>query len=529
MSAKVRANMFVLLGVATVTSALAVAPGAAPVAARAAARAQEPVHWEVVDAIMQEAFEHSDLMENASWLTDVFGPRNAKSPSYIAAAEWARDRLIEYGLPSAHLEPYEFGSGYVNEFISVHMMAPQYMPIIAFPATWSAGTDGRVVGNAVYLDFGSIESEADLEPYRGQLHNTIVLTHPVQKLPIRFAPRSTILSAAQLDAMARIPIVPAPEGRNRRRDSDRLSRQRIIDFVVGEGALAIVRTDGRRDYGTVTVSNTGYTLQTRPWEPDAPPPHTELFMAAEHYNRILRILEKGLPVELELDVRVRFTDEDTLDYNVVAEIPGTDLANELVLLGGHLQANPAGTGATDDAAGVVVSMEVMRIFQELGIRPRRTVRVGLWGGHEMGVLGNRAHVATNFADVSTRQYKADYDNLSAYFNIDHGGGRIRGVSIMGNEVIRSIFSEWMKPLGGLGMSHLFTTGMQHEAYEEVGLPGYYFVQDDLDGEAHNHSNMDVYDRLVEEHLMANTVILATFVYHAAMRDEKLPRVAPRPW
>lgn len=520
MSAKRRARRLLLLGMLSI-SAFPATPAAAPT--------QEPIHWEVVDAIMREAFERSDLMEKASWLTDVFGPRNAKSPSYIAAAEWARDRLIQYGLPSARLEPYEFGSGYVNEYISVHMMAPQYMPIIAYPATWSAGTDGKVVGNAIYLDFGSIESEVDLEHYRGQLRNAVVLSHPAQDLATRFAPRSTVFSDDQLDEMARIPIGPAPGERRRRAQGTRLSRQQIIDFVVDQGALAIVRTDGSSDYGTVTVSNTRYTLETRPWEPDAPPPHTELFMAAEHYNRILRILEKGIAVEIELDLRVRFTDEDPLDYNVVAEIPGTDLADELVLLGGHLQANPAGTGATDDAAGVVVSMEVMRIFQELGIRPRRTVRVGLWGGHEMGVFGNRAHVAANFADVKKRQYKADYDNLSAYFNVDQGSGRIRGVAIMGNEVIRSIFSEWMKPLRGLGMTHLFTTGVQHEAYEEVGLPGYYFVQDDLDGEAHTHTNMDVYDRLVEEHLMANTVILATFVYHAATRDEKLPRVAPKPW
>ncbi|HJO03548.1 MAG TPA: hypothetical protein QGG47_06215, partial [Acidobacteriota bacterium] len=305
--------MFVLLGVALLSAARPAAP--------TGTAAQEPVHWEVVDAIMQEAFEHSDLMENASWLTDVFGPRNAKSPSYTAAAEWARDRLIEYGLPSARLEPYEFGSGYVNEYISVHMMTPQYMPIIAYPATWSAGTEGRVLGNAVYLDFGSIETETDLEPYRGQLRDAVVLTHPAQELPTQFAPRSTILTDAQLDEMARLPILPASERRNRRRGPDRLSRRQIIDFVVDEGALAIVRTDGNSDYGTVNVSNTGYTLETRPWEPDAPAPHTELFMAAEHYNRILRILEKGLPVGLELDIRVRFTDEDTLDHNVIAEIP----------------------------------------------------------------------------------------------------------------------------------------------------------------------------------------------------------------
>ena len=251
-------------------------------------------------------------------------------------------------------------------------------------------------------------------------------------------------------------------------------------------------------------------------------------MAAEHYNRIMRILEKDIPVEIEIDLRVRFTDDDPYDYNVVAEIPGTDLADEIVLLGGHLQANPAGGGAADDAAGVVTSMEVVRIFKALGIKPRRTIRVGLWGGHEMGVFGNTSHVRENFADAETQEYKKDYDKLSAYFNVDAGSGRIRAVSIQGDERLRGIFTEWIKPLHNLGMRHLFSYGSTHEAYSEVGLPSYYFVQDRMD-ERQYHANMDTFDRLVAEDLMANSVILATFVYHAAMRDELLPRFAPRPW
>lgn len=217
--------------------------------------------------------------------------------------------------------------------------------------------------------------------------------------------------------------------------------------------------------------------------------------------------------------------DDPNDYNVVAEIPGTDLADELVLVGGHLQSEPVGTGATDDGAGAVVSIEVVRVFQALGIKPRRTIRIGLWGGHEMGLFGNRSHVRNNFADLAQEEYKPDYHKLSAYFNIDNGAARIKGLNIMGNEMIRSIFSEWMKPLHNLGMRHLFYTGMAHEAYNEVGLPGFYFLQDRMDGRRY-HSNMDVYDRLVPEDLMANTVILATFVYHAAMRDENLPPYRP---
>ncbi len=489
---------------------------------------QEPVYWDVVQQIMQEAFENSHVMENASWLTDVFGPRNAKSPGYIAAAKWARDRLQEYGLADAHLEPYEFGVGYVNEYISVHMIEPRYMPIIAFPATWSKGTDGKVRGPAVYINFNDIASKQDLEQYEGKLKKAVILTHPKQKITPHFEPGATRFTEEELDEMAKMPVGPRRSEQRRRRKHQGLSKQEILDFVFGEGAAAIVRTDGRSDFGTVVVENNRYTLDNRLWEIDAPSPPTELVMAAEHYNRIMRILEKNIRVEIEVELRVSFNRSNLTDYNVVAEIPGSDLANEIVLLGAHLQANPAGTGAADDAAGVVASMETVRILKAMGVKPRRTIRIGLWGGHEMGVFGNRSHVSRNFADRETKQYKKDYQNLSAYFNLDHGNGRIRGVSIMGNERIRAIFTEWMKPLHTLGMKHLFTAGMVHEAYEEVGLPGYYFVQDRMDTRQY-HSNMDVYDRLVEEDLMANSVILATFVYHAAMRDEKLPRIAPLPW
>ena len=329
--------------------------------------------------------------------------------------------------------------------------------------------------------------------------------------------------------MAEIPVGPQAAGVERVHPREgKLPQQQIVDFVLDQGAAVLVRTDGRNDFGTVAVENTRYTLDNRLWELNAPRRPAELVMATEHYNRILRILEKDIPVAIEVELRVLFNDDDMSDYNVVAEIPGTDLADEIVLFGAHLQANPAGGGASDDAAGVVACMEVARIFKKLGLAPRRTIRIGLWGGHEMGVFGNKSHVRNNFADPDTREYKQDYENLSAYFNLDHGSGRIRGVPIHGNESLRSIFTEWMKPLENLGMNHLFPTGMVHEAYQDVGLPSFYFVQDRMDNRQY-HSNMDAFDRLVAEDLMANTVILATFVYHAAMRDELLPRFAPSPW
>ena len=492
---------------------------------------QEPVYWDVAQQIREEIFTNTELMDNASWLTDVFGPRVAKSPGYKAAAEWAVEKFKEYGISNSYLEPYEFGIGYVNEYISVHMMKPQYMSLLAYPATWSQGTNGKVQGPAVYLDFSQIEGEIDLEPYRGRLKNALVLTQPKQAISTTIPLLPEGFTEEELDAMAKITAGPAnPVQSERSANRSTLPRQQIIDFVFAEGAAAIVRTDGRTDYGTVVVENNRYTLETKPWEGDATPHPPELVMSAEHYNRIMRILEKGVPVEIEANVRVSFSRNDLTDHNVIAEIPGTDLAHELVIVGAHLEANPAATGAVDDAAGVVATMEAARTLAAIGVRPRRTIRFGLWGGHEMGLFGNRHHVRTNFADPQTKEYKEDYENLSAYFNMDIGSGRIRGVSIMGNERIRSIFLEWMKPLRNLGMTQLFTTGLQHEAYEEVGLPGFYFEQDrKVIDNINAHGSMDTYERLVPEGLMQSAVVLATFAYHAAMRDEKLPRVAPRPW
>lgn len=493
--------------------------------------AEEPVYWDVVQKIMEEAFENSQAMDNASWLSDVFGARNSRTPAYTASAKWVKKRLQEYGLSNARLEPYEFGTGWENKYTSVHMMAPSYLPIIAYPAPWTAGTAGKIRAPVIYIDFNEITSEADLEQYRGKLKNAVIFTRPIQKLAPHFEPIATKFTDEQLDEMAELPVGPrVSEERNRRRDrEEKLSRKEIVDLVAAEGAVAVVRTDGRHDFGTVDAGVDGYTVDNRLWELDDSIPLTDLVMAAEHYNRIMRILEKEIPVEMEIEIKVNLIRGDPHDFNVVAEIPGTDLAHEVVVCGAHLQSEPVGTGATDNAAGTVVAMETVRILKAIGVKPRRTIRVGLWGGHEMGVFGNRAHVRKNFADVETKEYKEDYDNLFAYFNVDHGSGKIRGVSIMENEVIRSIFTEWMKPLHSLGMSHLFSTGMAHESYSEVGLPGFYFLQDRMDMETNVHSNMDMYDRLVEENLVVNSVILSTFVYHAAMRDEKLPRAAPLPW
>lgn len=492
----------------------------------------EPVYYDVVQKIMDYEFENSDVMENANWLCNIFGPRNVKTPTYRASAEWVRNRLIEYGLTNARLEPYEFGNGWDIDYVSVHMVAPRYWPIIAYPALWSSGTNGKVRAQVTHINFDRITSETDLEQYRGKLKDRIIFIKPMQKISPHFEALPVTWTKERLDEREKIPIGPrAPEQRRRygSREVGQL-RQKIIDFVFNEGAVAIAHPDGEHYYGTVAGTRR-YHRVDRLWDVNAPPQPTELVLAVEHYNRIMHILEKDIPVEMEIEVRTTVYKGDPHDHNVVAEIPGTDLADETVICGAHLQSLPIGTGAIDNVAGVVVAMEAVRILKAIGVKPRRTIRVGLWGGHDgAGLAGSRSHVHKNFADPVTKEYKKDYDNLCAYFNLDIGPGKIRGVSIMGNEELRAIMTEWIKPLRNIGMAHLFTTGMVHEAYTEVGLIGFYFNHDRKEIDDWNaHTNMDVYERLFPEGMMQSSVVIASLVYHAAMRDEKLPRVWPLPW
>lgn len=498
---------------------------------------EEKIYYDVVEKIMNFEFSDSHVMENASWLCDVFGPRFVKTPAFHEACEWAKARLKEYGLSNVHLEPYNFGNGWDIEYVSLHMVSPKYMPIIGFPAAWSKGTDGKVTASVIHINFDDIKSVADLEPYRGKLKNHIILIKPEEKISPHFEAHPLTWSEERLDEKADIPLEPRVsileqerrrQGRYGERETGEM-KKKIVNFVFNEGAVALVQPDGEHYYGSVAPRR--YLRVDEPWREELPPQPLEISLAVEHYNRMIRILEKDIPVEMEIEVRTNFYRGDPRDFNVIAEIPGTDLADEIVIVGGHLQSVPVGGGAIDNAAGAVTSMEAVRILKAIGVKPRRTIRVGLWGGHDGGGLaGNRAHVRKHFADPEKKEYKEDYHNFVAYFDQDLGPGRIRGVNIMGSEEMRGIFSEWIKPLHNLGMKHLFTTGLYHEAYAEVGLPGFYFMHDRKEIDDWNaHTSMDVYERLFQDGMMQTAVVVATLAYHAAMRDQKLPRVAPLPW
>jgi len=498
-----------------------------------AAHAQERVDLRVVNQIKNEGFENSQVMETLSWLTDVYGPRLTGSPNYRKAAEWARDKLAKWGLANAHLEPWgTFGRGWETEHFSVVMTEPQYMPMIAYPKAWTPGTNGTLTGTPVVLD---VKTEKDLDKYRGSLSGAIVMVQPPRQVEPEFYPDAERFTDEDLAELSQAPepggigawwrwLIPSRlRGRLEMMMRPRgFSRRKLMKFLQEEGAAVVLEPSRGKD-GTVFVGRGGsYKLNAESALP-------QLVVAAEHYNRVARIAEKGIPVKLEINVQNRFFDDDSLGYNIIAEIPGVDkkLKSELVMLGAHFDSWHAGTGATDNAAGSAVMMEAVRILKAIGVQPRRTIRIALWGGEEQGLLGSRGYVKKHFADPETLELKPEHARLSAYYNLDNGTGKIRGIYMQGNDAVRPIFEAYLKPFHDLGATTVTlrnTGGTDHRSFDAVGLPAFQFIQDPTDYMTRtHHSNMDVYDHTVKGDLMQNAVIVASFVYHTAMRDRKLPR------
>ena len=492
-------------------------------------KAQEArVHWDVVQKIFEEGIHNSHIMEDASYMCDVYGPRLPKSPSYIASAKWAEKKFREYGLENVRLEPYEFGIGWQNDHTSVHMVSPQYMRIIAYPQSWSSATNGKIRGQVIHIDFNTITSVDELSDYEGKLKDAIVFIEPKRALGPSFEPDAVLLSKEELDKIARITISPKPDGTdNYNRKKDNQLRQKLNDFVFAEGAAAIVAPCRVYDDGVVMVTK----VAGKPWEKDAPKPPTELVMAPEHYNRIMRIIEKGIPVEMEVEIRNTLYDEDLMDYNIIAEIPGTDLADEVVMLGAHLDAHGSATGAEDNATGAAQVLEAARILKAIGIKPRRTIQFALWGGEETGLMGSGAYVREHFVDPESNTYTKEHENFSCYFNLDYGTGLIRGMYLMNNFQSQPIMETWMKPYLDMGMTHVILEprpgiGSDHEVFRKLGLPVFPFLQDPVENDTKSfHSNMDVYEKIIPEYLIQGTLVVAGYVYHAAMHPQKIPRLS----
>ncbi|MFH1943371.1 MAG: M20/M25/M40 family metallo-hydrolase [bacterium] len=484
---------------------------------------QEPVDLQMVMKIKNEGFDRSQVMETLGYMTEVIGPRLAGSPSYKAAAEWCRDKLAEWGLENAHLEVWgTFGQGWELEKFSLEMIEPQYLPLISFPKAWIPSTNGTITGTPILVE---AQSEEQLEKYKGKLQNAIVLTQAEQEIDTYFEPEATRYDDKRLSEILQAPVAGQRPSRfaNREEFMRRRAMMQSMDKLFRDEGVAVILEPSRGADGTLFVSRGGsYRMNAEPSIPS-------VVVAAEHYNRIVRLLKRKEPVTLAVNIQTKFFTQDSLGYNVIAEIPGVDKKwkDELVMLGGHLDSWHGATGAVDNAAGCAVSMEAVRILMALGVKPKRTIRVALWDAEEEGLLGSRGYVTKHFADRRTMELKPEHAKLSGYFNYDNGTGKIRGIYLQGNDAIRPIFEAYLKPFHDLGATTVTirnTGGTDHQSFDGVGLPGFQFIQDPIDySQRRHHTNMDVYDHAIEADLMQSSVIMASFVYHTAMRDEMLPR------
>jgi len=476
----------------------------------------EQLDFDAIYRIKDEGLQRSKVMEIESYLTDVYGPRLTGSPEIKEAADWAQQQMREWGLANVHVETWPFGRGWQNRKMIALAAAPRAYPIIAYPKAWTPGTKGPVTAEAT---IAVVTEEKDFGKFRGKLRGKFVLAAAMREVPARFDALGHRFSDQELVDLSRQPA--AGRGRGNFNQAQEFNRKKA-QFFVDEGVAGVLDFS-RGDGGTVFVQGAPGVSR----DPNGPPQPVQVTLAVEHYGRIWRTLEKKIPVTLTMDIDNRFFDQDLNAFNVLGELPGTDKADELVMLGAHFDSWHSGTGATDNAAGSAVMLEAIRILKASGVKLRRTVRIGLWGGEEEGLLGSKAYIKAHFGDPETMQLMPDHPKLAGYFNVDNGTGAIRGVYLQGNEAVAPIFQAWMEPFKNVGMTTLAirnTGGTDHLSYDAVGLPGFQFIQDEVEYDTRtHHSNMDVYERIQPQDMMRNAVIVASFVYHTANRDEKLPR------
>ena len=504
--------------------------------------AQEKVDLDMTARIRQEAFQRSQVMATLNHLTDVIGPRLTNSPSMAEANKWTRSKFTEWGLANVHDEAVaDIGRGWAFTDASMEMLAPRAMPLHALPKAWTPGTNGAVEGEAI---FAKIESKADLEKWKGKLRGKIVFTDDLR--PYKPNEKSDF-SRHDHDSLEELLSYPLPQERGN--DPEMMARVRarmelaplINQYLIDEGVVATVSISSWND-GIVRVMGGG---SRKAGEPVGVP---SLVMMAEHYNTVMRALERKEQVKLRLNVDARFIDEaNQPGYNTIAEIPGTGpQKDEVVMLGAHMDSWHTGSGANDNGAGVAVMMEAMRILKATGAKPNRTIRVALWTGEEQGLIGSQDYVAKHFGKFEEpkdsaerampaffRQSKgrlirtADHGKISAYFNLDNGSGKIRGVYAQENLAVAPIFEEWLKPWHDVGatiVTQRNTGSTDHVSFDAVGIPGFQFVQDQLDYFSHvHHTHLDVQDHAVAADLKQASAIVASFVYNTAMRPGKLPR------
>jgi carboxypeptidase Q len=488
--------------------------------------AQEQVDQAAVQKIRDEGLNHSKVMETAFYLTDVAGPRLAGSPGLKRAQTWAVNQLKSWGMANAKLEPWgKFGKGWEVEKNYAAVTVPYYHAIIAIPKAWTPGTNGPIKSEVVVMKADTI---TDLDKYKGKLAGKIIIFDVNTKVTRSTKPDLSRYTDAELDEMAKAVSQPT---QRRAANSPQLNafqraralRAAISTFLQQEN-VGLVLSMARGTDGTVFTTNGASYADTA--KAVAP----ELETSGEDYLRILRLVKAGQKVEMEADIKTKFFTDDLQGYDVVAEIPGTDkkLKDQVVMIGGHLDSWHGATGATDNAAGSAVMMEVMRILKAIDFKPKRTIRIALWSSEEQGLFGSRYYVLNHFGDPKTMVLKPEQAKISAYYNLDNGTGKIRGIYLQGDSAAGAIFKPWFEPFKDLGAGTITirnTGGTDHLSFDAVGIPGFQFIQDAMDyGTRTHHSNQDTYDRLSEDDLKQAATIVASFVYNTSQRQEMIPRV-----
>jgi carboxypeptidase Q len=515
--------------------------------------ATENVDLAMYQRIRMEGLQHSHVMEYASALSDDIGPRLTGSPNMAKANAWTRDQFTAMGCKNAHLEDWgEFGMGWQQLNTWVRMTSPDTAVFIAQAAPWSPATGGAINGDAVYVN---IQEDKDFDQYKGKLAGKIVMLGEMREVPPVEKPLFERYSDKDLEEQAEYPVTDSAgrDAQERRRIYLQRGKmaEKLVQFLADEKALAVIRPsrdskNGGGSGGTIFDDN-GAQMGRLAYQADHKMKVPVVVVAIENYGRVYRLLQAHVPVRIEMDVETKFTGDHEHGFDTVAEIPGSDpkLKDEVVMVGGHLDSWIAGTGATDNGAGSVVAMEVARILTTLGVHPRRTIRFALWSGEEQGLFGSRGYVKEHFgyaAPLTTPdqmalpeymrktgpvELKPEDKLLSAYFNIDYGHGKVRGIYLEGNAAVGPIFSQWIAPLKDLGVTTISMRSVgstDHVSFDAIGLPGFQFIQDPLDYETRaHHSNMDTYERLQPGDLKQIATVEAIFVYNAAMRDQMLPR------
>src|SRR5687767_9463295 len=489
-----------------------------------------------VSRIRAEAVANSQAMEHHWWLSEVFGPRATGTPQYQQGADWVMKKFSEWGLQNIHIERFPFGQGWTIERFSTHMIAPQTAPLIGQPRWNSPSTNGPVTSDVVRV---RATTEADFEKYKGQLQGKIVVLQApraVRMLDGRVVLRMNDADWKEAMTLPEPAAKPAGGGGN----AAQQFAQALQRFLVNEGVAAVLDRGSdsdqsaggsdlswqtqRVDGGTIFPGNGGSR------DPKAPQQVPSATLAVEHYNRIVRLIERGQPVRMEVNIQTKFhpeTDPAGNAFNIIADIPGTDLAKEVVIMGAHFDTYPYATGATDNTTGSTAMIEAVRVIQSLGLKPRRTIRVALWAAEEQGLLGSREYVNRHYFDATTKTPKPDHANVQAYFNLDNGTGRILGIWGQGNTAAMKSFERWgqsLKDIGWKNVSPRSVSQTDHGSFDNVGLPGFQFIQERLEYNSRtHHSNMDAFDHVQKDDVIQQGAVAAVFAWFAANTPERLPR------